>query len=98
SFESVRRGAQEADGTGARDQSAVLRQLDPRQRKALELSRDSTVITSRDVEALFGISQRAARNVLTAWVEKGFVVVGDPAEMVVRYGDPRGRVTLSVMR
>jgi Fic family protein len=86
SFESVRRRAQEAAGTGALDQSAALRRLDPRQRKALELFRASTVITSRDVEALFGISQRASRNLLTAWVDKGFVVVADPAKKTRKYG------------
>ncbi len=85
SFENVRRRAQEAAGTGAADQSAVLRRLDPRQRKALELFRQSTVITSRDLEALFGISQRAARNLLTAWVEQGFIVVADPAKKTRKY-------------
>ena len=37
SFESVRHRVQEALGIGALDQSVVLRRLDPRQRKALEL-------------------------------------------------------------
>jgi len=86
SFESVRRRAQEAAGTGAIDQSVALRRLDPRQRKALELFRGSTVITSRDVEALFGISQRACRNLLSAWVENGFAVVADPARKTRKYG------------
>ena len=86
SFESVRRRAQEAAGTGAVDQSIALRRLDPRQRKALQLFRESTVITSRDVEALFGISQRASRNLLTAWVGKRFVVVADPAKKTRKYG------------
>jgi hypothetical protein len=63
-----------------------LRRLDPRQRKALELFRDTTVINSRDVEALFGISQRASRNILSAWVDDGFVIVADPAKKTRRYG------------
>jgi Fic family protein len=63
-----------------------LRRLDPTQRKALELFRGSTVITSRDVEALFGVSQRTARNLLTAWVDDGFVVVVDPAKRTRKYG------------
>jgi Fic family protein len=86
SFESVRRRAQEAAGAGALDQSGALRRLDPRQRKALDLFRKTTVITSRDVEALFGISQRAARNLLIAWVDNGFVVVADPAKKTRKYG------------
>jgi predicted HTH transcriptional regulator len=66
--------------------AGALRRLDPRQRRALELFRGSTVITSRDVEAMFGISQRAARNLLGAWVADGFVVVADPAKKTRRYG------------
>lgn len=86
SFESVRLRAQEAAGRGAKDHSIALRRLDPRQRKALELFRDSTVVTSRHVEALFGISQRASRNLLSAWVLNGFVVVTDPAKKTRGYG------------
>jgi len=86
SFENVRRRAQEAAVTGERDQSALLRHLDPRQRKALSLFRRSAAITSGDLERLFGISQRAARNLLAAWVESGFVVVLDWAKKTRKYG------------
>jgi Fic family protein len=86
SFENVRRRAQDATGSGARDHSNVLRRLDPRQRRALELFRQSTMITSRDLETLFGISQRASRNLLKAWVDGGFVVVADPAKKTRKYG------------
>jgi cell filamentation protein, protein adenylyltransferase len=79
SFESVRRRAREAADRGMRDDSAALRRLDPRQRRALELFRRSVVITSRDVEGLFGVSQRTARNILSSWVSGGFVLVVDPA-------------------
>jgi Fic family protein len=84
-FESVRRRALEAAGRGARDLSIMLRRLDPRQRKALELFRDSEFITSRHLETLFGISQRTARDLLTAWTEGGFVVVADPAKKTRKY-------------
>lgn len=85
SFESVRRRAQEAAASGALDQSKALRRMDPRQRQALGLFRGQAMITSRDVEALFGISQRAARNLLSAWVADGFVVVTDAAKKSRRY-------------
>jgi Fic family protein len=85
SFESVRRRAQEAAGLGVRDHSAALQRLDPRQRKALELFRERRDITSRDVEGLFGISQRAARNVLAAWVKDEFLVITDRAKKSRRY-------------
>lgn len=85
SFENVRRRAQEAAGTGASDRSPALRRLDPRQRAALALFRDSVAITSRDIETLFSISQRAARNLLSTWVRDGFLRVLDPAKKTRKY-------------
>jgi Fic family protein len=86
SFENVKKRAQEAADAGARDDSIPLRALDPRQRKALELFRSDAIITSRDVEKLFTLSQRAARNLLSSWVKKGFVVVIDAAKKTRKYG------------
>jgi Fic family protein len=86
SFENVKKHAQDAAGSGARDRSAALRRLDPRQRTALELFRQSDAITSRDVQTLFAISQRAARNLLSRWVEDGFVLVADAAKKSRKYG------------
>jgi Fic family protein len=80
SFESVKRRAQEAAQGGATDRSQALRRLDPRQRKVLGLFRDTEVITSRDVERLFVVSQRTARNLLAAWARNGFLTVVDPAK------------------
>ena len=85
SFESVKKRAQEAAGAGAQDHSPLLRRLDPRQRKALELFRSSETIISRDLEGLFAVSQRTARNVLRDWVERGFLVVADPARKSRKY-------------
>ena len=85
SFEKVRLRARSAAADGKRDQSGVLRQLDPRQRKALELFRDRAAIRSGDLEELFGISQRTARNLLAAWVKRGFVAVADPAKKSRKY-------------
>jgi len=86
SFENVKKRAQKAADTGGKDASALLRKLDPRQRKALELFRQSDAITSRDVEQMFTISQRTARNLLGNWTEKGFVIVIDPAKKSRKYG------------
>jgi predicted HTH transcriptional regulator len=86
SFESVKRRAGEAAGSGAQDRSPALRRLDPRQRKALELFRASNTITSRDIASLFRISERAARNLLTAWVGDDFLAITDPAKKSRKYG------------
>ncbi|MBK6930664.1 MAG: Fic family protein [Saprospirales bacterium] len=85
SFENVKRRAQETAGSSAQDFSSVLRRLDPRQRKALELFRHSSAITSHDVGLLFGVSDRMARNLLSAWVDDGFVVVADPSKKTRKY-------------
>jgi Fic family protein len=85
SFENVKLRAEEAAGAGAQDHSQLLRKLDPRQRRALELFRESDVITSRDVETLFSIAQRTARKLLSDWSGAGFVVVADPARKSRKY-------------
>lgn len=86
SFESVKRRASEAADSGAKDVSPWLRKLDPRQRKALELFCNSDIITSRDIERLFTLSQRSARNILSDWVESEFLIIIDPAKKSRKYG------------
>lgn len=86
SFERVKKRAQEAAGAGAQDRSPWLRKLDPRQRKALDLFRQSDTITSRDLETLFGISQRTARNLLNDWVQNDLLMIVDPAKKSRKYG------------
>jgi Fic family protein len=85
SFENVKKRAREAAGSGAQDRSAALRRLDPRQRAALALFSQGDVITSSGIEALFRISQRAARNLLSKWVADGFLLVADPARKSRKY-------------
>lgn len=80
SFESVSARCTEAAAQGEPDRSSLLRELDPRQRKAMILFRKSNTITSQDVADLFSITQRAARNLLSSWVGDQFVVVNDPAK------------------
>jgi predicted HTH transcriptional regulator len=86
SFENVKKRAEEAAESGAPDSSHLLRRLDPRQRRVLALFKDSDTITSRDVEKLFAVSQRTARNLLNGWTERAFLVVTDPAKKSRKYG------------
>lgn len=86
SFEHVKRRAEEAAARGQSDRSPALRRLDPRQRKALDLFKDADNITSRDVAGLFGISERAARNLLAAWVNHAFLTITAPANKSRKYG------------
>jgi Fic family protein len=86
SFENVKERAQEAADQGAGDDTPLLRKLDPRQRKTLELFRKSDAITSRLVAGLFTISPRTARNLLADWAKQRFVIVLNPAKKSRKYG------------
>ncbi|MDB6131517.1 MAG: hypothetical protein JWM04_2624 [Verrucomicrobiales bacterium] len=90
SFEKVKLRAEEAASQGRQDASLLLVKLDPRERKALALFRQQENITSRDVEKLFSVSQRTARNLLAAWVDNGLLVITAPAKKNRKYGLARG--------
>jgi Fic family protein len=86
SFENVKNRARQAAAAGVKDESPQLRRLDARQRKALELFQRTELITSRDIESLFSVSQRTARNILRQWVKSDFLIVIDPAKKSRKYG------------
>ena len=67
------------------DSSALLRKLDPRQRKALTLFEKQENITSADVAALFGFAPRTARFLLEKWVKSGFMEIADPSKKARKY-------------
>jgi Fic family protein len=85
SFENVKLRAEEAAGAGAQDRSPLLRKLDPRQRRALQLFQESEIITSSDLGALFSVAQRTARKLLSDWSKAGFVTVANPARKSRKY-------------
>ena len=85
SFENVKKQAEQAGDAGRQDASHLLRGLEPRQRRVLELFQGSHTITSRDAEKLFAISQRMARNLLSAWVANGFLVIADMSKKKRKY-------------
>ena len=86
SFENVKKQAEGAALSAVPDASHLLRRLDPRQRKAVELFKDSDTITSRDVERLFAVSQRTARNILRDWEKSGFLLMVNPSKKSRKYG------------
>ena len=66
---------------------APLRDLSRLRLRYLHLkTKESDFITSGNVAELFSISERAARNLLTAWVTSGFVVIAPPAKKSPKYG------------
>ncbi|NNH70438.1 Fic family protein [Nocardia uniformis] len=62
------------------DDTAAMRQLDPRQRRTLELFRDSAVVTSSDIATQLGISPRTANTLIRNWNADDFLAVDDPSK------------------
>lgn len=84
-FENVLKRMKEENFKGAKDQSDILRKLDPRQRKVLELFREFETITSSQVAGLLGLKVRAGSQVCSDWVEEGFLEIMDFSKKGRRY-------------
>ena len=85
SFENVLKRMDEADVQGSPDQSALIRKLDPRQRKALELFQEFETITSRQIGELFGFKPRTSAALCATWVENGFLDIVDSSNKGRKY-------------
>ena len=83
SFENVCKKMQQEKNVP--DQSEILRNLDPRQRKALELFLEFTVITSSNLANLFGFAPRTASKICAQWVADGFLEITDPSNKARKY-------------
>ena len=62
------------------DKSPLIRQLDIKQRKALELFVEYKEITSGQLAGYMGISEQSARLLIKKWIEDGFLQVANPAK------------------
>ena len=78
-FEKVVNQMIESQNKGAKDHTELMRTLDPKQRKALELFKNYEVVTSRQIGELFGFQPRTNINLCKKWVESGFLEVVDPS-------------------
>lgn len=85
SFESVLKRMKEADAQGSIDRGELMKKLDPRQRKALQLFEEFETITSRQIGELFGFKQRTSASICAAWVKIGFLEIVDPSNRGRRY-------------
>ena len=75
-----------AEKTGKGDHSEILRKLDPRQRKALELFQQFEFITSSQIGDLFGFKPRTSAAICASWVRGGFLKVVDSSNRGRKYG------------
>ncbi|KKS68406.1 MAG: hypothetical protein UV38_C0002G0275 [candidate division TM6 bacterium GW2011_GWE2_42_60] len=60
---------------GKEDHEILLRKLDPKQRRALELFRDFETVTAHQIGELFGFKPRTSAQLCKDWVEVGFIEV-----------------------
>lgn len=85
SFQKVESQARAEASRGGEDQSRVLRKLDARQRRALQLFRESQEVTAKEIGVLFGLKQRAVAELAQRWVESGFLTMSDASKKLRRY-------------
>jgi Fic family protein len=71
--------------SGAKDLTPVLRELDIKQRKILDLFEKQKTITSNDVTLFFNFSPRTARKLLQDWTEDGFLIIADASKKSRKY-------------
>ncbi|NGX60824.1 MAG: Adenosine monophosphate-protein transferase SoFic [Chlamydiae bacterium] len=74
-----------AEEKGEKDLSSLLKTLDPKQRKALELFREHSLVTSKQIGELFGFKPRTQAKFCKAWVESGFLEIVDPSKKGRKY-------------
>lgn len=70
---------------GEKNHSALMRSLDPKQRKSLELFSAYDVVTSKQVGDLFGFQPRTNAALCKKWVEAGFLEIVDPSLKARKY-------------
>ena len=76
----MRAQAAETAKRGARDVTPALRQVDPRQRRLLELFRVHGVVSSTEIAEHLRLSPRTVTDLCRNWVEAGFLAMHDPSQ------------------
>lgn len=85
SFAKIRSHAEEAQSKSVPDQTFLLRELTPQQRKALSLFVRMKMAHSGDIAKFFKINTRSASALCKKWVENDFLIVADPSRKARRY-------------
>lgn len=84
-FEKVVQQMLGSHNKGEPDYSDLMRTLDPKQRKVLELFKDYDVVTSSQIGELFGFQPRTNATLCKKWFEAGFLEVVDPSLKARKY-------------
>jgi len=81
----VRLQASEAAKGEKTDHSALLRELDQRQKQVLSLFTNSKYITTREIAELLNIHKRTALNLCKKWVDSEFIIQHGDANKSRKY-------------
>ena len=71
--------------SGSKDLSPIMRNLDVKQRKILQLFEKQKIITSVDIAEFFNFAPRTARKLAQDWVQEGFLVIVDSSKKARKY-------------
>ncbi|PCI39580.1 MAG: cell filamentation protein Fic [Thiotrichales bacterium] len=74
-FEKVVKQMTSAQDMGEKDHSALLRTLEPKQRKVLDLFKSYAEVTSSQIGELFGFKSRTNSALCKKWVDVGFLKI-----------------------
>jgi hypothetical protein len=75
------------EGVGVYDSNQLLlRTLNPKKRRALELFKTFAVVTAAQIRELFGCKPRTSEQLCQNWVKEGFLVVINPSNKNRSYG------------
>ena len=85
SFEKVVSTMIKSNKKGEKDCSELMRTLDPKQRKSLELFRAYNLVTSKQIGDLFGFQPRTNSALCKKWVEAGFLDIADASLKARKY-------------
>lgn len=72
-----------------------IKDIDPKQRKALQLFQEFDVVTSRQIGELFGFQPRTSSALCASWVKSGFLEIVDPSNESRKYRRARSYRALS---
>ena len=76
-FEKVVAQMSASQNKGEKDYSDLMRTLDPKQRKTLELFQNQDIVISSQIGKLFGFKPRTSSALCKKWVEDGFLEIVD---------------------
>lgn len=70
---------------GEKDHSQLMRTLDPKQRKVLELFKEYDQISAKQIGDLFGFENQTSSALCRKWTESGFLEISDPSNKSRKY-------------